>query len=885
MPLTAGTRLGPYEVLAPIGAGGMGEVYRARDSKLDRDVAIKVLPSHLAADPQALARFEREAKAVAALSHPNILAIHDFGVADVAGARVSFAATELLEGSTLRERIAADGALPLKKVIQVGADIAQGLAAAHARGIIHRDLKPENVFVTSDGRVKILDFGLARQADARPDSADSPTALRHTDPGTVLGTVGYMSPEQVKGHPADARSDIFALGCVLYELAAGRRAFAGTTAAETMSAILRDDPPDLVPASGTLASIEPVIRHCLEKQPDERFQSARDLAFALQALGGSASTTTTSGHVVAVDAPVRPNRRQFGMLPMAAVVVLAAGALALMYVSMQGKEEPRLPLRAELLAPAGVEFDPVVTGAMALSSDGTRLVFLATQAGQSRLWIREFASGRATALAGTDGAIFPFWSPDGSYIGFFADGKLKKIPAAGGPVQVLADARDGRGGSWSPAGVIVFTPDILSPLFVVPDSGGPVRAVTAMADGEGQQISHRNPLFLPDGQRFLFTIRDTALSQGRLYVGSVDAMEPQLVLERGSNVALSGGHLLFMRDGNLVAQPFDPESLAFHGDLVALAQDVDFWSPRDLGNFSAAGDGLLVYRTAAIAQMQFGWAQPGSTAVQTFGEAGRFNQLRISRDGRLAAVTRTDPGGTSDVWLLDTARQGLTRLTFDAALATTYAFSPDGDRMAVAQAGSVGRRIILVSTTGAPGVETVAERPEWISILDWSADGRYIIASVQRSETGFDLFTLDLAGDRKLVSLVVAPRDQVAARLSPNGAWIAYESAESDRSEIYVSDFPAARRKIQVTSGGGTSPLWSPDGRQLYFGSAGEVMSIEVRDPARMELGTARKVTMPEGLLEGEFMPDSKRALVLRRAAAGPAPPVQLLINWTQALR
>lgn len=357
-----------------------------------------------------------------------------------------------------------------------------------------------------------------------------------------------------------------------------------------------------------------------------------------------------------------------------------------------------------------------------------------------------------------------------------------------------------------------------------------------------------------------------------------------MVMERGSGVAYAAGYLVFMRDGNLLAQRFNADKLEFLGDPFAIAQDVDYWNPRDLGNFSVAGASALVYRTATIVQSQLGWAQPGSSVVQAFGEQGRFSVVRVSPDGRAAAVTRVEPGGMGDVWLLDLARENLSRLTFDSSIQNFYAFSPDGKRIAIAQNGAVGRRIILRSATGAPGVETVYESGDWTLIWDWTPDGRYLVLGLQRAETGTDIFYLDLEGGGAPVPLIVALQDQGGARVSPNGKWMAYQSSESGRFEVYVTDFPAASRKFQVTSGGGNSPFWSTDGRQLLFNAGGQLKSVEVRDPERMDLGALRDIAMPSDILDGAFLPGEKRALVLRRGADGPPPPVQLILNWTQVL-
>lgn len=888
MALTPGIRLGPYEVVSPAGEGGMGEVYRARDTRLGRDVAIKVLPEHLSGSSELKARFEREARAISSLQHPHICVLHDIGRDEASD--TDFLVMEYLEGETLAERLK-KGPLPTEQALEIGIEITDALERAHRSGLVHRDLKPANIMLTKGG-AKLLDFGLAKPialggaagSGATPLFSAARTATSPASPitslGTTVGTFQYMSPEQVEGREADARSDLFAVGAVLYEMVTGRRAFEGKSQLSVASAILEKDP-EPISALQPMAppALDQIVRGCLAKDPDDRLQTAHDLRLQLRWL-------VEGGSRVGVSALVGTRRRRrerlsWGLVAVSWVIVAVAVALAL--ASMRGAEEATRLVRAELLPPEGVSYAPVNPGAMAVSPDGSRLLFIATRQGaQSQLWVRDLASGVTLALAGTDNAIFPFWSPDGRQIGFFAEGRLKKIPAGGGPVQILADAHDGRGGSWSPQGYIVFTPDIFAPLLKVREGGSTPEPVTDL--GGADNVSHRNPHFLPDGRRFLFTNRGATRAEGALYVGSLDGMEPRLVLERASNVAYGAGHLLFIRHGNLVAQPFDSRRVRTLGDPVALAQDIDYWGPRDLGNFSATGGSALAYRTATVESSQLAWAQPGSASTEPFSEPGRYGTVRVSPDGRRAAVTRIESGGLMDVWLADLERQGLGRLTFESASQSTAAFSPDGQRIAIAQNGSLGGGIAVYSTTGAPGVETLVEGTEWILCYDWSSDGRFIIAGLQLAETGLNIYYLDLEAERELVPLVVGLGNQQHARLSPNGRWLAYQSNESGRTEVYVRDFPATARTIQVTSGGGSEPSWSTDGQRLYYASGGQLKAVDVLDPQGMALGEVRDVLLPPDLLGRDFLPGEARALVLRRAGEGRPAPVQLVVNWTRAL-
>ncbi|MFP5284359.1 MAG: protein kinase domain-containing protein, partial [Thermoanaerobaculia bacterium] len=571
--LAAGTRLGPYEILAPLGAGGMGEVYRARDPRLGRQVAVKILPPELASDPERLRRFEQEARAASSLSHPHILAVFDFR----SEGGTSYLVTELLEGETLRARLAG-GALPVRKAVDVAVQTARGLAAAPGQGIVHRDLKPENLFLTRDGQVKILDFGLARLP--LPDSASglaAATTVPGTEPGVVMGTVGYMAPEQARGLPVDHRADLFSLGAVLYEMLTGRRAFQGGSAVDVLGAILRHDPPELAGADGRSIplAVELVVRHCLEKDREARFQSARDFAFALEALSGSSST---------LPAAAPASRRQRIVRGAAAahlLGLLTLGAAAGLSRISNGR---RAPLLAAVLAPQGTELYSFPSAV--LSPDGSRLVLVATGAdSRTSLWVRSLDADPPRLLAGTAGAVRPFWSPDGKDIAFFADGKLKRIPAEGGAVQTVAAAPTGAGGAWGRDGTILFAPTILSPLWRVGAGGGTAVPVTRL-DPARRDTSHRSPVFLPDPKSFLLFVRTDGDRSG-IYAGSLGSPDLRFLLPSTSNALYAPpGHLLFVREGNLMAQRFDAGSLELSGEPVAVAEGISI--EADAADFSAS---------------------------------------------------------------------------------------------------------------------------------------------------------------------------------------------------------------------------------------------------------------------------------------------------------
>src|SRR6266498_1626666 len=657
MTIATGTRLGRYEIRSKIAEGGMGEVYLARDTQLGRDVAVKVLPSTYSDDAERLHRFEQEACAASALNHPNILSIYDIGTHDGSPHIVS----ELLEGQTLRQRISGT-ALPQRKAIDYALQIAHGLAAAHEKGIVHRDLKPDNLFITNDGRVKILDFGLAKltgAGDTNLSQTSIPTRRVDTDPGKVMGTVGYMSPEQVKGRPVDHRSDIFSFGAILYEMLSGRRAFHGESAAETMSAILREDPPELSDTNKTVSpALERLVNHCLEKNPEARFHSARDLAFALEALSGS---SPTSAQTVAMPAFAsrRMTRRELILGSVAAVGVVAAVALAVALVLSHFRRATTEAhaVRLFINPPEKTGF-----GSFAISPDGLRLVFVATDAsGKSLLWVRSLDSITAQPLSGTEEALYPFWSPDSRFIGFFAAGKMRKIEISGGTVQTLCGASVPRGGTWSPTGVIVFGPTPNERLYQVPVAGGEPVPVTKL-DPSRQEASHRWPYFLPDGRHFLYSVLGGPQSQG-IYVTSLDGSETRRLLNIPNSIAAyaAPGYLLFRRESTLMAQAFDADKLQLSGEPFIVAEQVGFDVASFQTFFSVSQTGVLVYSGGSYGNSQLTWVDRTGKQIGLLGGPGNFIRPWLSPDGKRVAVDGVDAQGNRDVWLLDLATGQPTR--------------------------------------------------------------------------------------------------------------------------------------------------------------------------------------------------------------------------------
>ena len=684
MMLFAGTKLGRYEIRSKIGAGGMGEVYHARDTKLNRDVAIKVLPTALSQDEDRLRRFEQEAQAASALNHPNILAVYDVGAHDGA----PYVVSELLEGETLRQRLS-DGALLPRKAIDYSLQVARGLAAAHEKGIVHRDLKPENLFITHDGRAKILDFGLAKLV--RPQFAGdvdtkAATLQAKTDPGRILGTVGYMSPEQVRGELVDQRSDIFAFGAILYEMLSGRTAFHRQSTADTISAILKEDPPDLSTTQGNVApALERIMRHCLEKNPEERFHSVSDLAFALEALSGSTATTTQTEAMPAL-ARRRMNGRE--RLAWIAVSILFLALLALLiFVIASFRKSPAevRAVRSFILPPekSSFNFTDTDAGSLSISPDGRRLTFVApTPEGKNLLWVRSLDALSAQALAGTEGAYYPFWSPDSRFIGFFADKKLKRIDLAGGPALALCDAPEGRGGAWNRDGVIVFAPNVAGALQQVSASGGACSAVMQL-DQARAGTTHRWPYFLPDGQQFLYLSRGATASEtetGTIYVTSLGSKESKLLLRVSSNVTYAQGYLLFLREGRLMAQAFDAKRLEMSGDAFPIAEQVQSEPSMARGVFAVSENGVLAYQTgSAKIGSQLAWFDRSGKQLSRLGDVAISGYPQLSPDGKMLTVAIVDPqNGSQDLWLYEVARGLKTRFTVD----------PADDRSPVWSAGS-----------------------------------------------------------------------------------------------------------------------------------------------------------------------------------------------------
>jgi serine/threonine protein kinase len=895
MALSTGTRLGPYEILGAVGAGGMGEVYRARDARLNRDVVVKVLRPLWAGDANRLRRFEQEARATGVLNHPNILAVYDVGTHD----GQPYLITELLEGATLREALA-DGALPASKAVDIARQLASGLAAAHAKGIAHRDIKPENLFLTRDGRVKILDFGLAKMQEGAGEGGSMTRSPAVTEPGVVLGTVNYMSPEQVRGQAADARSDIFSVGVVLFEMLTGARPFQGDSAVETMSAILKTDPPDLpAPNDARLPALARIVRHCLEKNPDERFQSAQDLAFALHSSSTIDSTASAAGSALSgspsASAPRR--RRERVAWAMAAVFCLSTIGLAILpYL----RRTPAAPvLRVAIPVPEAGTIRRLVGSALpnplALSPDGKYLAFVATVGTTPFLWLRPLDSQTANQLGGTEGAVGPFWSPDSQSIAFFANGKLKRIGVSGGDPQTLAETNGLGGATWSRDGVILLAPAIGGEggLVRVSASGGAISPVTRLDPAHGE-TNNVWPHFLPDGRHFLYNImgRDNP----GIYVGSLDSGDRKQLLAFNladpDDVGLSTlayaapGHVLYVRGQTLMAQPIDLGNFTFSGPAVPVAEGVEKVGPGSAA-FSVSGTGALAYWGGTSVQpSQLTWRARDGTVIGRIGSPERYTEVALAPDERRIAVSRVDPGKQSAIWLLDVARGTALKMTFDP-LSIGPVWSPDSAYVAYGSARDGPPSLFQKAVSGSSQEVLLFKSHGHNVPTDWCgpATGRSILFLAGAEKTQSDVWMLPLTGERKPIAVLRAPSNEVDARCSPDGRWIAYSSDESGRQEIYVTGFPTPGGKWPISTSGGTQPQWRRDGTELFYLAPDHtVMSVRVGAGATFEAGAVTPLFQIRG---SSYAPsaDGRRFVTNDPVGEPTAQPITIVVNWAAGLR
>jgi Tol biopolymer transport system component len=855
----------------------MGEVYRARDTRLERDVAVKVLPANLSADPTLRQRLEREAKAVSKLSHPHICTLHDIGHQD----GVDFLVMELVEGETLEHRLT-KGPLPPEQTILLAAHIADALAKAHKLGIVHRDLKPSNVMLTKAG-AKLMDFGLAKESGPAPltDALTAMTAWpsKLTVEGMIVGTFQYMAPEQLEGKEADARTDIFALGEVIYEMATGTPAFSGKTRASLIAAILSSEPRPMAAVEPmTPPALERVVKKCLAKDPDERWQSASDLATELIWV---AEGDPQAGEARLASAGSRKWQRGSWLLTAVFVLLAVAGGAA--WWKASNRRLPPMYFHTSVPFPANE---------VALSPDGRMLAMVAysAQANNDMLWTSEVGGRRTTSLQGTQGASYPFWSPDGKFIGFFADGKLKKMDASGGQPQVLCDAPNGRGGTWNRDGVILFTPDSLQVgLFRVASSGGPPTELTQL-DASRLEQSHRWPVFLPDGKHFLYLAANFSghFGNNTIFVGSLDSKEKHSLVTTSANAAYADpGYLLYMRDKTLVAQRFDLRGYVLSGEPHTLSDEVLYFPQVDRAVFSVASGEVLVTQTGTGASLsRLTWFDRSGKPAGTVGAPGSYNNVRISPDGRRIAEDQTDPDGRKiGIWILEPARDTATRLTFDPSLHQTPLWSPDGRQILFGWNRMLGWHVYLKNADGSGSEEEVANFGAGSSATawDWSRDGKYMLVT-----NGTELWYLSWPA-RVAKPLLQGKWTVRNAQFSPDGRWMAYASNETGTMEIYVSPFPSGSGKWQVSSAGGEEPRWRQDGTELFYLSPeGKMMAVPVttgasfqaESPVALFEAHRRRPVSSHDVFSYDVTADGQRFLIVAKVDETKAAPLSISLNW-----
>jgi Tol biopolymer transport system component len=893
MALVSGTKLGPYEVQCAIGAGGMGEVYRARDTRLNRTVAVKILPVHLSTDFAARQRFDREARVISSLNHPNICQLYDVGSQD----GVNFTVMEFLEGETLADRLK-KGPLPLEQVLKCGIEICEGLEKAHKSGVVHRDLKPGNIMLTKSG-AKLMDFGLAKAMETVKAATATATVGMGGDgspltaQGTVVGTFQYMAPEQVEGKEADTRSDVFALGAVLYEMATGQRAFEGKTTASVIAAVLERNP---APVSAMQPASPPafdcLVKACLAKDPDERFQSIHDLKLELRSI---AEVRLHAGGIT----PAATSKWRERLLA-AAALLFAAIAAGLGYAYLRGTVYDPPEVHSSILPPENESFLNGSPGAgFALSNDGTRLAFFAQAVeGKIGLWVRPLNSRAAHEVAPDEAGMFPFWSPDGRWVAFFADGKLKKVPSSGGAVQVICDAPLGRGGAWNSQGEIVFAPSQFGPLYRVPASGGVAAPVTMLDTSLGEN-THRWPDFLPDGRHFLYLARQLAdMQPAAVYLGSLESASRRKIIDSLTEARYaSPGYLVFARKATLFVQQFNSGHLSLEGGAVPLVQDAGMQGGVGRSGFTVSQVGHLVYASSkAAVDVELIVMDRSGKRLSSLETTGIPASVRVSPDGHKLAVSESEPvSGTSAIWISDLSTGSRSKFTFAGGQNSIPVWSPDGSQLALSSSRTGTFKTYVKPVTGAEEEQplnptgTDDER-----VQSWSPDGRYIVFdSRPQSRLGLpQIAVLPLTGDRKPSIYLDATHMNAQGQVSPDGHWLAYTANESGRMEVYVSSFPHPKGKWQVSFTGGQFPRWRGDGRELFYcRTDGALMVVQVsarKDSFTVGSSTQvaeRRIYQPLVSAPYDVSPDGQRIIM---PAVKPLPvhaPLTLVTNWTAELK
>ena len=894
-----GTMISHYKILEKLGEGGMGVVYKAEDTKLKRTVALKFLPAHLSASDQDKARFTQEAQAASALNHPNVCTIYAIEEHD----GQMFIAMEFVDGQTLREK---KFSVSFKQAIDIGIQLADGLAAAHEKGIVHRDIKPENIMIRKDGIAQIMDFGLAKLR------ASGSKITRLTKEGSTVGTAGYMSPEQVQGQDSDHRSDIFSYGVLLYELLTGQLPFKGVHETALAYEIVNVDPP---PMSSITPDIDPsldaIVLECLEKEPNERYQSIAEVAKELRRFKRESNRSRVSRVTAVRDPGTRPpendqpaagqplemklsvKKKSVLVFFMAVSGILFLSTLLLLVLYWRETSQEQHPVRFVVLPPAHGSIQ--VGQAPLISPDGLKIAFIAQDSsGGSQIWIRPISTTIATPLTGTSEATYPFWSPESRFIGFFQNGKLKKIEVTGGPAQSLADAAEGRGGAWSSAGVIIFAPSSAGGLKQVSEAGGPAVDITTL-DSSRSEETHRWPCFLPDGRRYLYLRKSGDVEKTAVFLGSLDSKEYSLLLPAKSGAVYAWpGYVLYVQENSLMAQAFDAKKGSVNGQAFPVADDLAFDVNRSFGLFSASQNGSVVFGSGAnsATSNQLKWYDRSGKFLGNIGPAGTHFDFSLSPDEKRVAYRKLDvQTGNHDIWILDVARQTESRFTFTQAREDDPVWAPDGSKILFDSNVDGITNLYVKISSGAGSQDLLVKSPTQNQAYDWSPDGRYILYQNNDPKTNSDLWILPLTGDHKPFPYAHTNANEDIGHFSPDGRWIAYTSSESGKFEIFVQSFPLTVGKYQVSTGGGFNPRWSKDGKEIFYVAPDrKLMAVDVRIT-----GTSVELGIPKPLFQTEtesytswntYVPsrDGKRFLVNTVVGGTSEKPIMVIMNWTEGI-
>jgi serine/threonine protein kinase len=875
-----GQKISHYQILEKLGEGGMGIVYKAQDIKLNRSVALKFLPQHLSASDQDKARFIQEAQAAAALSHPNICTIH--GIEENDGQ--TYIVMEFVEGQTLRDK---GPSIPLKQSVEIGIQLADGLAAAHEKGIVHRDIKPENIMIQKDGRVRIMDFGLAKLK----------SASRLTKTGSTVGTTGYMSPEQVQGMESDHRSDVFSLGVILYEMFAGQSPFKGVHETAINYEIVNVDPEPLSKVKPDIAGdLDSTVLECLAKEPSERYQSAAEVAKELRRykrgssrtimnrIGNPPDTQSTGQGRSSTGAVLFGGSRWWILTS----IVLFIAVVGFSFLLFQKQSPERQTVRFLVPPPEKGGFDFESYNNLAISPDQRLIAYTARDSlGKLGLWIRPVNSATAQPIPGTENGIMPFWSPDSRSIGFFAGGKLKRIEVSGGPAQVLCDA-NGRGGTWNEEGTILFGLSGYFPIYRVSASGG-VSTQASVRDTTRYERSHRFPCFLPDGKHFLYTVQGGVLEEAGVYVGSLDGKQGKLLVRTGGAASYSAGHILYLRDRTLMAQPFSTADLNFTGEAFPLAEGIAVsLVGTSASMFSSTVSGGLVYIQGMAPGVLPAWFDRRGKQLGTLAEPASYNEVRISPDEKqVAAIIRDPKAGNLNIWIYETARPVGARFTFDEKDNYAPVWSPDGASIAFTSLRTGSPDLYLRPSNGVSSGEPLVQSNEAEYTNDWSHDGKYILYDGRaNSKMGRNLWVVPRSGDGKPLRLFQTGSDEKGGRFSYDGRWVAFVSNESGRDEVYVRAFPGPGPKWQVSVEGGSRPRWRRDGKELiYRQTDGKIMSAEVRsNGSKFEVGKVQALFFARfGSAGGDsydVTSDAQRFLIITAPELPASTPLTVVLNW-----